>query len=148
MCEAALVKTPEKSWPTLQAECRAREIDVNAAPADIAEVSPLVLHTAITHSYPALWLRRLLKQKHITASSVGVLTKACTEVSKLFHNGTLLWTPVCAGFTATPRAWATTALRKSPGIRSWHALLLFHNRPMSVTRLPLLRVCLRRWPNL
>lgn len=106
MCEAALVKTPEKSWPTLQAECRAGEIDVNAAPADIAEVSPLVLHTAITHSYPARWLQRLLKQTHITASLVGVLTKACTEVSKLFHNGTLLWTQMCTGFTTTPRALA------------------------------------------
>lgn len=67
---------------------------------------PLVLHTAITHFYPALWLQRLLQQKHITASMVGALTKACTEVSKLFHNGTLLWTQMCTGFTATLRALA------------------------------------------
>lgn len=125
MCEAAMVKTPEKSWPTLRVECRAAAIDVNAAPADIAEVSLSVRHTAITHSYPAFWL--LLKQKHITASLVGLmLTKACTEVSKneFFHNGTLLWTPMhAAGFANDFHSVSTTALRKSLGIQSWHALL-------------------------
>lgn len=148
MCEAGTVKTPEKSWPTLQAECRAVEIDVNAAPADIAEVSPLVLHTASTPYYPALWLQLLLKQKHITASLIGVLTKARTEVSKLFHNGTLLWTQMYTEFTKAIIEWVQQPCASLRGFSHDMLFLLFHKCLMSMTCLPLLHVCLRRWPNL